>query len=82
MRGRLGRQDPSQVTTPASPPKKSIITRLGKQHAQPSLEPEEPVEKPQPLSLSYRIPWTAETLLQKTRDCRHGLGDGLKAQLT
>ena len=79
---RRGRLD-SQSTAPA---KRSIITRLGKQHARPPPSPEKPVEEPvsepQPLSPSYRIPWTAEALLQKTHDCRHALGAGLKAHMT
>ena len=58
------------------------MTRLEKQHARPFLEPEEPVEEPQPLSPSYRIPWTAEVLLQKTRVGRHALETGLGAQMT
>ena len=81
---RRGQVDP-QSTTPA-PARRSIMTRLGKQHARPPPSPEKPVEEPavepQPLSPSYRIPWTAEALLQRTRDCRHALGAGLKAQMT
>ena len=42
---------------------------------------EELCQEPQPLSPSYKIPWTAEALLQKTKDCRHALGAGLKAQM-
>ena len=81
---RRGRLDP-QNTTP-TPARKSIMTRLEKQHARPPPSPEKPAkestQEPQPLSPNYRIPWTAEALLQKTLNCRHALGAGLKAQMT
>ena len=61
------------------------MTRLGRQHARLPTSPEkpmgEPCQEPQMLPPSYKIPWTAEALLQKTKDCRHALGAGLKAQM-
>ena len=84
-RGHLNKVSPTPDTVSAAPTRRSIMTRLGKQHPRPPPSPEKTVEgacpEPQPLSPGYRIPWTTEALLQKTRDCRHALGAGLKAQM-
>ena len=71
---RRRRLDPQNAApTQAPTPRKSIMTRLGKQHVRPPPSPEksaeEPTPEPRPLSPSHRVLWTAEALLQKTRDC-------------
>ena len=76
---RTGRHKKGETTTAPST-KRNIRARLGKQHKQPTPEPEEDTRSQQP-SLAYRIPWTPAALLEKTKEYRHSLGAELLAQV-
>ena len=61
------------------PTKKPVSSRLGKQHKPASPTPEEEEETAQ--HRRFRIPWTPEALISKTREYRQTLGIELAAQM-
>ena len=68
-------QPKQKAETPTQPDRPRIFTRLGPQLRSASKEPE--VEQPK-----YRIPWTTEVLIKKTKERRQALGAELLSQMT
>ena len=73
---RTGKQRPTGPID--KPAKKPVSSRLGKQHKQasPTPEEEETVQHQR-----FRIPWTPEALIAKTKEYRQTLGIELAAQM-
>ena len=73
---RTGKQRPTGPVD--KPAKKPVSSRLGKQHKQASPTPE---EEETVQHRRFRIPWTPEALITKTKEYRQTLGIELAAQM-
>ena len=71
---RTGQPKKKAEATPST--KKDIRGRLGRQ-----CKPATP-EAGSPPPVTYRIPWTPEAMIQKTKECRQALGAELLVQIT